>query len=60
MADSSSKELRMDRLECGIDIETYSATDIASGAYRYSEDPDFQVLLIGYKFSDEKEVTCLD
>ena len=50
----------MDRLECGIDIETYSATDIASGAYRYSEDPDFQVLLIGYKFSDEKEVTCLD
>lgn len=35
-----------------IDIETKSATELSgpngSGAYRYSEDPDFEVLIIGY------------
>ena len=32
-----------------IDIETFSGTDLAvSGVYRYTEDPDFQVLLFGY------------
>lgn len=32
-----------------IDIETYSATNLAkSGVYRYSEDPDFEILLFGY------------
>ncbi len=32
-----------------IDIETYSGTDLAkSGVYRYSESPDFEVLLFGY------------
>lgn len=32
-----------------IDIETYSGTDLAqSGVYRYSESPDFEVLLLSY------------
>lgn len=31
-----------------IDIETRSSTDIAAGAYRYAEDPDFAVLIIKY------------
>lgn len=31
-----------------IDIETRSSTDVKYGAYRYSEDPDFEVLLISY------------
>lgn len=31
-----------------IDIETRSATDIKAGVYRYTEDPDFRVLIISY------------
>ena len=32
-----------------IDLETYSSADIGkSGVYRYSESPDFEVLLFGY------------
>lgn len=31
-----------------IDIETRSRTPVKFGAYRYSEDPDFRVLIIGY------------
>jgi len=31
-----------------IDIETKSSTDIKSGAYRYCEDPDFEVLIVAY------------
>jgi DNA polymerase len=31
-----------------IDIETKSRTDIKFGAYRYTEDPDFGVLIIAY------------
>lgn len=46
--------------ELAIDLETYSAVDIAVGAHRYAEDPDFQVLLIGYKYSDELDVHCID
>lgn len=48
------------RLELGIDIETYSSADIKNGAYAYSEAPDFEVLLIGYKFSDEEDVKQID
>ena len=34
-----------------IDIETYSGADLAkAGVHRYVEDPDFEVLLIGYSF----------
>jgi DNA polymerase len=36
-----------------IDIETYSSVDICeSGAYKYIESGDFEVLLIGYAFND--------
>lgn len=45
--------------ELAIDIETYSSVDIGSGAYAYSEAPDFTVLLIGYKYSDGM-VRCID
>ena len=32
-----------------IDIETYSSAEIGKcGVYRYSEAPDFEVLLLGY------------
>lgn len=31
-----------------IDIETKSSTDIKKGAYRYAEDPDFEVLICAY------------
>lgn len=46
--------------ELGIDIETFSSTDIKYGAYAYSSAPDFDILLIGYKFSDEEEVHSID
>ncbi len=46
---------------CSVDIETYSSADIAkSGAYRYAEAPDFQILLIGYRFEDMTETTVID
>lgn len=36
-----------------IDIETYSSVDIkASGAYKYIESPDFEILIIGYALDD--------
>ena len=48
------------RLELGIDIETFSSVDIKNGAYAYSEAPDFEILLIAYKFSDEDMVKLID
>ena len=42
-----------------VDIETYSSTDITNGVYRYVEDPDFQILLIGYRI-DGGEVHVVD
>lgn len=37
-----------------LDIETFSATDLsAAGVYRYVEDPQFEILLLGYAFDDE-------
>lgn len=48
-------------IEVGIDIETYSSVDLGScGVYRYVESPDFQILLVGWKFSDEEEVHVMD
>lgn len=45
----------------GVDIETYSSVDLVkTGVYRYVEAPDFDVLLIGYKFDDEEEVKQID
>ena len=48
------------RLELGVDIETFSSVDIKNGAYAYSEAPDFEILLIAYKFSDEDKVKLID
>lgn len=43
-----------------VDIETYSGTDLGkSGVYRYSEAPDFEVLLFGYS-ADGGEVHVID
>lgn len=37
-----------------LDIETFSATDLnTAGVYRYVEDPQFEILLLGYAFDDE-------
>lgn len=36
-----------------IDIETYSDIDITnSGAYKYMESPNFEILIVGYAFDD--------
>ena len=38
-----------------IDFETYSPEPIkTAGAYRYTENPDFEILLIGYAVEDEE------
>ena len=43
-----------------IDLETYSPVDIGrSGVYRYSEDPDFRILLFGYAI-DGGDVNVID
>lgn len=43
-----------------IDIETYSSIDITeSGAYKYMESPDFEILIIGYAI-DDSEVKIID
>lgn len=35
-----------------IDLETKSGTDLSkSGVYRYTEDPEFEILLFGYSFN---------
>lgn len=44
-----------------IDIETYSSVDIKeAGVYAYVDAPDFEILLIGYRFNDEEEVNVID
>lgn len=46
--------------ELGIDIETYSSRDLAAcGVYKYSEAPDFDVLLFSYSV-DGGPVRCVD
>ena len=46
---------------CGIDIETYSSVDIQkAGVYAYSEAPDFEILLIGYRFDDQPKTTVIE
>lgn len=44
-----------------IDVETYSSVDLTeAGVYAYCDAPDFEILLIGYKFDDEEDVTVID
>ena len=46
----------MQRHHISIDLETRSSADIAkTGSYRYLQDPDFRILLFGYKIDDEPE-----
>ncbi len=43
-----------------IDVETYSDIDLKfSGAYKYIESPDFEILLIAYAF-DQGEIKVID
>ena len=42
------------RFTLSVDVETYSSVDLAeAGVYRYTEAPDFTVMLVGYAFGDE-------
>lgn len=44
----------------GIDIETYSSTDLPKcGVYKYVQSPDFTITLFAYAFDDEP-VRCID
>lgn len=44
-----------------IDLETFSTTDIKiAGNYKYCEDPNFEILLCGYMFDTDTEVSILD
>lgn len=45
------------RHHLSIDLETRSGADITkTGSYRYMQDPDFRILLFGYKYDDDPEV----
>lgn len=47
-------------MELRIDLETYSSKDIKeTGVYAYAASPDFEILLIGYRF-DDGEVQVID
>lgn len=47
--------------EMSIDIETYSSEDLTkAGVYRYSEAPDFEILLFAYAFDDDDTVHQID
>lgn len=44
-----------------VDIETYSPQDIAKvGAYRYAQDPDFEILLFGFLEEESDKPLVLD
>lgn len=44
----------------GIDIETFSSVELSKcGVFRYSESPDFEILLFAYAFDDD-EVRIVD
>ena len=39
--------------ELAVDVESYSSVDIDAGVYAYVNAPDFELILVAYKFSDE-------
>lgn len=44
-----------------IDVETYSEVDIGkAGAYRYCNDPSFEILLFAYAYDDDEPVEIVD
>ena len=42
-----------------VDIETFSGTEIKAGAFKYMEDPAFEILLIAYAW-DDGPVRCIE
>lgn len=48
------------KIEMAVDAETFSSRDIKLGAHAYAEAPDFRMLLVSYKFSNEDEVRTID
>ena len=48
------------KLEMAVDVETFSSRDIKLGAHAYAEAPDFRMLLVSYKFSNEDTVRTID
>jgi hypothetical protein len=36
----------------GVDVETFSGTDIKNGAYAHADAPDFEIILVAYKIGD--------
>lgn len=48
----------MDYSDLYIDVETFSSVDImTSGAYAYTESPDFEILILCYKINDRPIIT---
>ena len=44
----------MSKIHLHVDLETYSSIDISSsGAYKYVESVDFEIMLVAYAFDDE-------
>lgn len=47
--------------QLSIDVESYSSADLSkTGVYPYVEAPDFELLLIGYRFDDQSETTVIE
>lgn len=40
--------------EMAVDIETFSSVDIDRGVYAYTESPDFEILLVAYKYGGQE------
>jgi DNA polymerase len=44
-----------------IDLETFSEVDLSkSGVYKYTEDPSFEILLFGHRYSGQEAASCID
>jgi len=52
--------MTISKVELGLDNETFSSIDLKLGASAYALSPDFEILLISYKFSDEDEIKTID
>ena len=38
--------------EMGVDVETFSGTDIKNGVYAYADAPDFEIMLVAYQLGN--------
>jgi DNA polymerase len=41
--------------ELAVDVESFSSVDIDAGVYAYVNAPDFELILVAYKFDDEEK-----